>query len=295
MIRLGLPARLGLAVVTCVVALPLGVGAQPSDDLALARRVVEAVRQATARALPYPRTNDDGDQPASGAADPKWMVFAPAVEAADLPGARPGALTAVEVKANPLNTDNQAIFNKADAEMQRAVMAVQKRTQDSYDRALAEFQRSGRASAVDTPTLDDDGVVGARLDADMHLTIGVRVNAPVYALEVTAAEPPSTAAPPAGAAVLVRAPQGVIKDASSSADRFHPAEAHLWFGPVQPPVVSRTSSDVFAVTVQASAPGAAGGAQVRSALVTLTGNAALIDQVLAQADWTVLARLLASQ
>src|SRR6185295_6253992 len=96
---------------------------------------------------PFPETDDSGAAPRGGGTDALWMVRPP--EAGE---------RIIEVIANPLNEANQAKANRAAAQ---------------YDAAVAEAKRTGKSQDVDGVTLGDEGIDGAKIDAESHLTIEV--------------------------------------------------------------------------------------------------------------------------
>ena len=112
-----------------IVALSLArTAAQPVDPAELG----DALKVALARALPFPEARSDGTPPGS-ATDPVWIVRWP-VE---------GNLR-VDVLANPLNPGNHERALKAEAEIQRAVMASQRQSQADYEQAVSDFERTGK-------------------------------------------------------------------------------------------------------------------------------------------------------
>src|SRR6478735_1195957 len=132
-------------------------------------RVMTAVRTAMAPALPFPDADDSGSLPVGGDTAVPWMV---------LP-LQPGD-SAIEVVANPLNPVNQVRAARAMAQIQANVEAAQRRAEQQFDRAVAEAKRTGKSQEVDGVTLADEGVAGAKIDADSHVTIEVAVNQPSY-------------------------------------------------------------------------------------------------------------------
>ena len=59
-----------------------------------------------------------------------------------------------------------------------------------YDRAVAEAKRTGKSQDVDGVTLNDEGIAGARIDADSHVAIEVAFNQPSYHFNVASGTMP---------------------------------------------------------------------------------------------------------
>ena len=122
-----------------------------------------AVRAAMAPALPFPASDELGSLPADGKANDPWMVKP----------LQPGDRT-IEVIANPLNEAHQRRAAKAMAQIEQSIEAAQRRADLQFERAVAEAKRTGRSQDVDGVTLSDEGLAGARIDAESHVTIEVR-------------------------------------------------------------------------------------------------------------------------
>ena len=127
-------------------------------------RIVAAVRSAMAPALPFPNSDEDGAVPANGNTEALWMVRP----------LQPGDRS-IEVIANPLNEVNQLRATRAMAQIENNIQAAQRRAALQYDRAVSEAKRTGRSQEVDGVTLADEGVAGAKIDAESHVTIDVAV------------------------------------------------------------------------------------------------------------------------
>lgn len=147
-----------LLAVAFVIA-PLAAGAQ---DQAPSDRVMQAVRAALAPALPFPASDELGSLPADGKSDGPWMVRP------HQPGDR-----AIEILANPLNEEYQRRAAKAMSEIELSIEAAQRRAEVQYERAIAEAKRTRQSQEVDGVTLSDEGLAGARIDAESHVTIDV--------------------------------------------------------------------------------------------------------------------------
>jgi len=244
-------------------------------------RVMTAVRAALAPALPFPDTDDTGSVPATNSPDPLWMVRP----------LQPGERS-IEVMANPLNQINQARATRAMAQIGLAIDAAQRRAELQYDRAVAEAIRTGRSQDVDGVGLSDEGVAGARIDAEGHVTIDVEYNQPAYTfgIETSVAPAASRQAVIAGAVAIITVPANVFrsKSAPRPEERYCPAETLVYFGAVAAPGVRERSENAYEVTATASG----GAAQVRSLVVRLRGNEILIAEILSKANWDQLQELL---
>jgi hypothetical protein len=251
--------RYGLPLLAAILLLgPHSVAAQPRMSA-----LVDALRPA----LPYPDADESGMQPATGGDTHKWFVVWPT----------PGDDLRVIVRANPLHPDTQKAVAEAESVIQRAVAAAERKARAAYDRALEQLKQTGTGSTIDGITLDDEGVAGQRIDADLELVIAI---APLVPFEVGSGAPPVVAAGPGGAAWVVRVPANEYQEGEGSARRavFHPAEARLLFGQVPRPHTDRIDAQPrYGVTWPPEARGFA---------IVLRGNEALLQQVLNTADWT---------
>ena len=255
----------------------------PHDGAPYESRVMAAVRAALTPALPYPDSDEAGELPKDGKPTAAWMVR-PLVA-----GDR-----SIEVIANPLNVSNQQRATRAMALIQASLESAQRRSEAQYERAIAEAKRTGRSQDVDGVTLSDEGLAGARIDAEDHVTIDVQFNQPIYSFAVTssiAPAPAPTLSVP-GAVAVITVPSNVYrqKSASSTDDRFCPAEMMLFFGAVHAPNVDDQSTNDYTVTTNAVAGDNA--ASVRSILIRLRGNETLLAQIARGSDWSRLLELL---
>lgn len=214
--------------------------AQTHDD-ALVGRVMTAVRAAVAPALPFPASDELGSLPADGKANDPWLV-------------KPlqGGDRTIEVLANPLNEEHQRRATNAMAQIEASIEAAQRRADIQYERAIAEARRTGRSQEVDGVTLSDEGLAGARIDAESHVTIDVVFNAP---------------AP--GGVTISTTPAGVYRD-DNGVERFREGQSTVLLGRTPP------------------APDAA----LSSLGITLRGNEALIADLLRKSRWNSLLELL---
>jgi hypothetical protein len=224
--------------VLAVIGTPSSVSAQ--DDV-LAARVMAAVRAVVAPALPFPPSDDLGSLPADGKAHDPWMVKP----------LQPGDRT-IEVLANPLNEAHQRRATRAMAEIEQSIEAAQRRADLQYERAVAEAKRTGRSQDVDGVTLSDEGLAGARIDAESHVTIEISLNEPA----------------PDGV-TITSTPSGVYQD-DHRVERFREAQSTVQLGRVN------------------SSPHAG----LSSLAIRLRGNETLIADLLRKSDWNSLLELL---
>lgn len=236
--------------------------AQPPDRTAA---LVDAVRPA----LPYPDADASGELPATGAATARWFVIWPS----------PPDEPRITVKANPLHAETQAATAAAMAAIQAAVVAAERKAQAAYDEALAELKRTGKGSDLAGVTLEDEGVAGERIDAELALTIE---HTGAASFEVRSSSPPVAAAGTNGPSWVITTPPNTYRDAGDGGrEHFAAAEARLFFGVATAPAVTRSGADRFQVAVS--------GGETAFAVV-LRGNAALLGDVLAAAQWSRLGR-----
>ena len=248
-----------------LIAALLIVGAAPAS--AQDARVMQAVQAALGPALPYPASDADGVMPADGTFNGPWMV-------------RPlqaGEHT-IEVIANPLNREHQLRSAKAMAQIGDSIQSAQRRADAQYERALEEAKRTGRSQDVDGVTLADEGVAGARIDADSHVTIDVAFNEPSYRHTIASGVMPAPAAVAIGRAAVLSVPANVFRDADG-VERFCESQSYVFFG-ASAPDVRRRADHIYDVT----ATGLVG--------IRLRGNEALIADILKKADWGRVAELL---
>ena len=244
-------------------------------------RVMTVVRAALAPALPFPNTDETGSMPADNSPAPLWMVRP----------LQPGERS-IEVMANPLNGINQARATRAMAQIGAAIDAAQKRAELQYDRAVAEARRTGRSQDVDGVGLSDEGIAGARIDAEAHVTIDIDFNQPSYTFGIESSVAPAASRQVVipGSVAIITVPSNVfrVKTAQRTEEKFSPAETLVYFGAVGVPDVRERAENTFEVTSTA----AGGLAPVRSLTVRLRGNEMLIAEIVRKADWNQLQELL---
>ncbi len=265
--------------VTLLVALLAVPGHALAQDDALGARVMNAVRQALAPALPFPASDDLGSMPAGDNTTSPWMVRP----------LQPGDRT-IEVLANPLNEDNQRKATRAMAQIELSIESAQRRADLQYERAIAEAKRTGRSQDVDGVTLSDEGLAGARIDAESHVTIEVLFNQPAYRVEIASSvEPaPSRQAHVPGSVAVIAVPSNVFRDAGH--ERLCEAETQVYLGRVSVPEVRRRDDARYEVT--AGGTPSDSGSPVTAIVLRLRGNEALIADLLRKGNWSALLELL---
>lgn len=236
--------------------------------------VIAAVRAALAPALPFPDSDEAGALPADRASTVPWMIRP----------LDPGQHT-IEILGNPLNPDQERRAAKAMAEIQAAIEAAQRRADAQYERALAEAQRTGRSQDIDGITLGDEGVAGARIDADLRLTIDVDAVLHVAGAVIPSSIEPAVSAEVPGAVAVVSVPANVYREGNAE-ERFCQAERWVFFGAFAAPTVTRRGSTTFEVAAAPTARGAAGVSRIRTLALRLRGNESLMADVIRRADWS---------
>jgi hypothetical protein len=244
--------------------------AQPVD----AAEVSDALKLALGPALPFPEARSDGTS-AGGGTEPVWTVRWP----------RDGE-PRVDVVANPLNPANRGRALKAEEEIQKAAMASQRRSQADYEKAVSDFQRTGQVGNIREISLGDEGLAGERYDAESQLAIRAEIFQGTYAATVSTSRIPVSHQPGGGPAFVLRVAANTFAEAAASdepaATRFCPEQAWVFFGALRPAEMAREGESSVGMSVAATAGGGAG------LVVTLSGNAELVDRVLQQANWALL-------
>lgn len=231
---------------------------------------VDALAAALRPVLPYPGASADGELPADHNATSRWFVVWPA--GPDDPR--------VVVKANPLHPDTQKAGADAMGEINAAVVAAERRAQAAYDKALEQLRRTGKGAELEVITLDDEGIAGERIDAELEAVIELQ---PVESFSIESSEAPLVAVGHSGAAFSVSVGPNTFRR-TTGADRrehFRAAEIRLYFGPVtRPEITQEMDQPRYRVTIAPSADGFA---------VVIRGNAALVRQIASETDWSGLA------
>ena len=272
--------RLVGSIITCCAALCLTATAQSQGPAAITEQAISAALvKAMHAALPFPAATAEGT-PVGGGADAEWMVRWPD---ADTPR--------IEVLANPLNAGNRDRALKAEQEIQKSAMNAQLRSQGDYERAVKEFESTGRASTVREISLRDDGLAGERYDAESQLTIVAQAIAPGHRFTVSTSALPAVSTAVPGLMVVRVAANAYLEPESSGLPgmgHYSPEQAWVFFGPVGTPVITRR--DGADVDIEMTAGGQPSQGR-HGAVVMISGNAGLVEQVLTQADWSVLRAL----
>ena len=235
--------------------------------------VSDSLRPAFAAALPFPDAQPDGTAP-GGAADPVWTVRWPAA----------GGML-VEVVANPVNPGNRQRALKAEEEIQKSAMASQRRSQADYEQALSDFTRIGKVGSIREITLTDDGVAGERYDAESQLTIRAATFEGTHSFNVSTSQMPQSVPATAGPVSIVRVAANTYLEAAATDDsshaRFCPEQAWVFLGAVRPAEITRVDESVAGISVAVTgvSPGL---------VVSISGNAELVDRVVRQANWALL-------
>ena len=237
-------------------------------------RIVTAVRTAMAPALPFPNSDEDGVQPANGNTEALWMVRP----------LQPGDRS-IEVIANPLNEVNQRRATRAMAQIEDNIQAAQRRAALQYDRAVSEAKRTGRSQEVDGVTLTDEGVAGARIDAESHVTIDVAANEAsfTFAMDSSIEPAPSTRVTIPGAVAVIAMPANTFRDRDTDIEQYAEAQTLVFLGRVAAPEVQKRADHHYEAFATATSP---------ALVIRLRGNEALIADLLRKTNWNSLVELM---
>ena len=234
-------------------------------------RLVAAVLKAMRPALPFPES--DGVLPAGNNSEALWMVQA----------LQPGD-TSIEVLANPLNAVNQLRAARAMAQIENNIQAAQRRAALQYDRAVSEAKRTGKSQDVDGVTLSDEGIAGAKIDAESHVTIDVAANEPAFTFALDSSiEPAPSRQVAIPGAVVIAVPSNTFRDGDTSVERYAEAQTIVFLGRVAAPEVQKRADHRFEVFATATSP---------ALVIRLRGNDVLIADLLRKTDWNSLLELL---
>ena len=226
----------------------------------------------------FPETDDSGASPRGNNTEALWMVRP----------AQPGERT-IEVLANPLNEVNQRNAARAMALIERNIEAAQRRAADQYDRAVAEAKRTGRSQDVDGVTLADEGIEGAKIDAESHVTIDVAFNEPAYAFTIAAADRPSLTSQHSGAVAIVAFPAGAYRDEVSTIDRYAEAETIVLVGRIGAPQVTRRGDHSYEVSATTTTTDRD---RLSTLVVRYRGNDALVKELVSKTLWNLMLELI---
>lgn len=249
------------------------------QDEALAEQVIARVRSVLLEGAPFPPSDEPGSLPADGKSADPWIVRPH----------QPGDRT-IEILANPLNEEYQRRAAAAMAQIERSIEAAQRRAEQQYERAIAEAKRTRRSQDVDGVSLSDEGLAGARIDAESHVSIEVRFNQPSYRWEVASSVAPAVSRQLAiGGATVIAVPANVVRD-EQNVERLCEAETFVFVGRVAAPEVRRRADAAYEITAAATPPG--GSARVSSLVVRLRGNEELMADLVRKGNWPALLELL---
>ena len=237
-------------------------------------RIVAAVRSAMAPALPFPISDEDGALPANGNTESLWMIRP----------LQPGDRS-IEVIANPLNEVNQLRAARAMAQIENNIQAAQRRAALQYDRAVAEAKRTGKSQNVDGVTLSDEGVAGAKIDAESHVTIDVAANEPSFRFEMDSSiEPaPSRQVSIPGVVAVLAVPSNTFRERDTNIERYAEAQTFVFLGRVAAPEVQKRADNHFELFATAASP---------ALVIRLRGNEVLIADLLRKTNWNALLELM---
>jgi hypothetical protein len=231
---------------------------------------MDALVAAVRPVLPFPAASPDGELPADDSAKSPWFVVWPAA---------PGD-TRVIVRANPLHPDTQKAGAEAMNQINAAVVAAERRAQEAYDKAMEQLRHTGKGSELEVITLDDEGIAGERIDAELEVVIELGP-AESYAIESSQAPVVSENGGAVTWSVSVGANTYRRTRGDDRREHFRAAETRLYFGPLARPDVRQEGDEPqYQVTVTPSA---------ESFVVVIRGNDALVRQIASEADWSRLA------
>ena len=236
-------------------------------------RLMATVLTAMRPALPFPSSDADGALPANGNTEALWMVRP--LQAGD---------RSIEVVANPLNAANQLRATRAMAQIENNIQAAQRRAALQYDRAVSEAKRTGRSQDVDGITLADEGVAGAKIDAESHVMIDVAFNEPSFKFAMDSSIQPavsSTTVIPG--AVVIAMPSNTFRDSGTSMERYAEAQTVVFIGRAVVPEVQKRADHQYEVFATATSP---------ALVVRLRGNDLLIADLLRKTAWNSLLELM---
>jgi hypothetical protein len=228
--------------------------------------LIAAVRPA----LPFPAASADGELPADNSAQSRWFVVWP-VDPDDM---------RITVKANPLHPETQKAGAEAMDRINAAIAAAERRAQAAYDKALEDLRRTGKGSDIEAITLDDEGVAGERIDAELEVVIE---RLPAASFDMASGLPPVVSAATRGPTWMVSVAANTYRATRGPdlREHFRAAETRLYFGAVKKPQVARIGDEPrFNVIVPPSEGGFC---------VVLRGNESLVKQLTAAVEWWRLA------
>ena len=177
------------------------------------------------------------------------------------------------------------------AQIQNNIEAAQRRAAAQYERAVAEAKRTGKSQEVDGVTLADEGVAGAKIDADSHVTIEVAVQPAVVhvrnrlgdaARAVDAGVDPRRGG---GDRACRRTP---IATSGMKTERYAEAQTLVFLGRIAAPQVQQARRSLASKSPRPPPPNA----RSPSLVIRLRGNEVLIADLLRKTNWNALLELL---
>ena len=179
--------------------------------------------------------------------------------------------TRIVVKANPLHPETQKASAEAMDQINAAVAAAERRAQDAYDKAIEQLRRTGKGGELEAITLDDEGIAGQRIDAELEVVIELQ---PAESFTMESSEAPVVTARSRRRRIQRQRWSGNIYRPLRGADRrehFRAAETRVYFGAVTRPEVTRDGDEPrYRVTIAPSADAFA---------VVIRGNDTLVRQI----------------
>jgi hypothetical protein len=245
--------------IAIIIAMAVGtpLGAQVSSRMAT---LINAVRPV----LPFPASTPAGDLPADNSATAKWFVVWP-TEAEE---------TRIIVRANPLHPEVQEASAQAMEKINIAVAAAERRARESYERALESLRKTGKSGELEVISLDDEGIAGERIDAELEVTIEL---ATAETFEISSGEEPVVQPGTRGAAWVVTIPPHAYRTPTGDDRRehFRAAESRVYLGVATRPQVAKQAGPLYRVTLGES-----------GAAVIIRGNASLVSALTTDTDWS---------
>ena len=240
---------------------------------ALAQNRMSLLMEAVRPVLPFPRSTAAGDLPADNRAESRWFVVWPA--AAD--DAR------IIVRANPLHPEVQKESAAAMQDINLAVATAERRARESYERALERLRDTGKAGEIEAIGLDDEGIAGERIDADLEVAIEFGDSA---VAEMQTGEAPTVRPGTNGASWVVSVPPNAYRSATDGREHFCAAQAIVYIGVTSRPEVTRVGNEPrYRITVPGLKAGHSAAATGPIAVV-IRGNASLVSALTTEAAWT---------
>ena len=118
------------------------------------------------------------------------------------------------------------------AQIENNIEAAQRRAAAQDDRAVAEAKRTGRSQEVDGVTLSDEGVAGAKIDAESHVIVEVAFNEASYRVEIASSVQPNPSVMlrglVSGAVDVVTVPANTYRDRETDVERYCESETIVY-------------------------------------------------------------------